>query len=119
MVFIQLLRNPDYYDLLTQYQPLVVGLDDTELSARFYSVLSMSEYFLGHFDQTIKIGTKAIEFCKAAEHPEFAYNAYMVILWGYLWICDYDKLNSLKEDVLCLLEKKFELQLYVHTFITS
>lgn len=119
MVFVQLLKFQDYYDLLNQFQTIVVGLDDTELSARFYSALSASEYFLGHFEQTIKIGTKAIELSESAGHPEYAYIAYWVILWSYLWICDYDKLHSLKEDVLGLLEKKFELMLYVHAFITS
>jgi class 3 adenylate cyclase len=118
-VFALLLRMQDYNDLLAKYQPLVVDLNVTELSARFYSALAWSEYFLGHFDHSIKIGEKAVELSEAAGHPEYAYQAYMELLWSYIWTCNYDKFHSLKEGVLCLLEKKFELQLYIQQFIAS
>jgi class 3 adenylate cyclase/tetratricopeptide (TPR) repeat protein len=119
LVFLSFLKIQDYNDLLTQYLSLVVSLEDNELSSRFYSALGFSEYFLGHFDQTIKIGTKAIELSKAIGHPEHSYYAYIMLLWSYVWTCDYNKFHSLKEEVLSSLVKKFELQLYVHTFITS
>jgi len=36
-------------------------------------------------------------------------------IYSYFWTCDYDKLHALKKDVMHLLDKKFNLLLYVHT----
>ena len=73
-VFFLLLKMQKYYELLIQYQPLVVRLDDIELSVKFYTSLSGCEYWIGFFDQSIKTGIKAIELGKACGHPEYAYN---------------------------------------------
>ena len=115
-VFFLLLKMQKYYELLIQYQPLVVSLDDTELSARFYTSLSGCEYWIGFFDQSIETGIKAIELSKACGHPEYAYNAYVTTIYSYVWTCDYDKLHALKKDVMHLLDKKFNLLLYVHAY---
>ncbi|MBC2713682.1 MAG: AAA family ATPase [Desulfobacteraceae bacterium] len=115
-VFALLLRFQEYYDLLTSYEPVAVDLDDIELLAKFYAVLTASEISLGHLDQAIEKGTRAIDLSKAAGHPEYATNAYISILWGYAWTCEYDKVHALKEDILYLLENQFNLKLYVYTF---
>jgi tetratricopeptide (TPR) repeat protein len=114
-VFFLLLKMQKYYELLIQYQPLAVSLDDTELSARFYTSLSGCEYWVGFFDQSIETGNKAIELSKISGHPEYAYNACVTTMYSYVLTCDYDKLHALKKDVLHLLDKKFNLLLYVHT----
>ena len=115
-VFLLLLKMQQYYELMIQYQPLVVRLDDTELSARFYTSLSGCEYWVGFFDQSIETGNKAIELSKASGHPEYSYNACVTTIYSYVLTCDYDKLDALKNDVLHLLDKKFNLLLYVHTY---
>ena len=42
--------------------------------------------------------------------------AYVTTIYSYVWTCDYDKLHALKNDVLHLLDKKFNLLLYVHAY---
>ena len=115
-VFFLLLKMQKYYELLIQYQPLVVRLDDIELSVKFYTSLSGCEYWIGFFDQSIKTGIKAIELGKASGHPEYAYNACVTTMYSYVWTCDYDKLHALKNDVMHLLDNKFNLLLYVHAY---
>ena len=61
-------------------------------------------------------GNKAIELSKTSGHPEYAYNACVTTMYSYVWTCDYDKLHALKNDVLHLLDNKFNLLLYVHAY---
>ena len=63
IVFLLLFRSPEYYDLLTRYEPMARGLGNPELLGAFYARLGHCEYSFGHFDQAIQTLTKAAELC--------------------------------------------------------
>ena len=115
-VFLLLLKNRDYHELLNRYKSWVATVDDTGIAARYYSSLSACEYWLGFFNQAIETGKKAIGLSKASGHPEYAYNTYVTTMYTYVWTCDYGKLHTLQNDLFDLMDKKFNLQLYVHTY---
>ncbi|MBC2717818.1 MAG: AAA family ATPase [Desulfobacteraceae bacterium] len=115
-VFALLLRIPEYYDLLKRYEPMAADSKETELLAMFYSALAVCEANFGHFDQSIETGTKAIEFSNAAGSPESAYNAYFPIILSYACTCQYDKTHELNKEIQSMLEKQFDLRVYVYSF---
>ena len=65
IVFLLLFRSPEYYDLLTRYEPMARGLGNPELLGAFYARLGHCEYSFGNFDQAIQTLTKAAELAEA------------------------------------------------------
>ena len=112
-VFRVLFKTPEYYDLLTRYEPMARGLENPELLGTFYARLGYCEYTFGQFDQAIKTSTKAAELCESGENAEDAGHAYSYLAWSHLYRGDYDRVLALKEDVLRNMEQRFNLRWYV------
>jgi tetratricopeptide (TPR) repeat protein len=118
-VFGLLLRFQEYYHLLLRYEQMAIDLNDKELLARFYSELSASELSLGHLDLALQTGTKAVDLSISVGHPEYATNALLSMAWAYVWSGEYEKLHNLKDHILNLLNRQFNLKLYVYTFCAA
>ena len=58
--------------------------------------------------QAIHTLTKAAELCEAAGNPEDAGQAYMLLQWSHVLQGDYDQVLALKEDVLRMMEQRFQ-----------
>jgi class 3 adenylate cyclase/tetratricopeptide (TPR) repeat protein len=116
LVFFLLLKYPEYYDLLTRYEPMAVGLGNPGLLGAFYFGMAGSEYWLGNFDPAIQKATKAVDLCEAVGNFEGAGFAYLGMQWSYLYKGDYDKAIALKEDTLGMTEKQFNLRVYMWAF---
>jgi len=116
VVFFLLLKVPEYYKLVVQYEPMAVSLGQVELLAKFYSVLTGCAFSFGNFDQCIETGTKAIEYAKASGHLENALESYATILWSYNYKADYHKIHTLKKEFLSYLEKNFDLRGNVYCY---
>jgi tetratricopeptide (TPR) repeat protein len=117
IVFLLLFKSPEYYDLLTRYEPMASALGNPELLGAFYGRLGECEYSFGNYDQAIQTLTKAAELAEASGNAEDA--AYAYVFWGFSHFDrgDYDQVLALKEDVLRTMEQQFNL--FFHTYALS
>ena len=119
IVFQLLFKFPEYYDLLTRYEPIAVGLGDPGLLGALYASLGHCEYAFGDFDKVIRTGTKATELCEAAGNAEDAGFAYLLRQWSHLYKGDYHQALALKADVLRKMEQRFNLRWYAWAFAAA
>jgi len=117
IVFLLLFRSPEYYDLLTRYEPMARGLGNPELLGAFYARLGHCEYSFGNTDQAIQTLTKAAELAEASGNIEEAGYAYVFLGFSHFDRGDFERVLALKEDVLRTLEQRFNLHL--HTYALS
>jgi len=115
-MFFLLFRSSEYYDLLTRYEPMAVRLGNQGLLGALNARLAQCEWWPGRFDQAIERGSKAIELCEVAGNAEGAGMAYLAMQWSYLFKGDYDRVLALKQDILRIMEQRFDLRTYVWAF---
>jgi len=108
-----LLKIPEYYDLLTRYEPTASGLIDPELLGAFYGRLGQCQFTFGHYDQAIETLTKAAKLCEDAGNFEGAGHAYTYLGWSLVDRGDLERVIALKEDVVRKMEQRFNLRWYV------
>jgi class 3 adenylate cyclase/tetratricopeptide (TPR) repeat protein len=111
--FMLLLKFPEYYDLLTRYEPTASGLGDPKLLGAFYGRLGQCEFSFGH-SSTIHTLGKAIELCREAGNAEEAGYAYLYLSWSHMDRGDYERVLALKEDVLRMMKQQFNLRIYAY-----
>jgi tetratricopeptide (TPR) repeat protein len=119
VVFYLLLRSPEYYDLLTRYEPMVRGLGNPELLGAFYARLGNCEYSFGNYDKGIQTLTKAAELAEASGNVEEAGYAYVFWQFCHLDRGDYDRVLALKEDVLRMMEQQFNLRFHTYALCAT
>jgi tetratricopeptide (TPR) repeat protein len=112
-VFQLLFKLPEYYELLKRYKPMAIELNDEKLLGALYSGMGTIEWWFGYLDQSIQTVTKATRLSKAAGDDENVGLQLLSLQWGYLWKGDYDQVIRLKEEVLGIMEQKFNLRCYV------
>jgi tetratricopeptide (TPR) repeat protein len=112
IVFFLLLRHPEYYDLLTRYEPTAKALGNPELLGAFYARLGYCEFSFGNYDQGIQTLTKAAELAEASGNVEEAGYAYVFLEFSHFDRGDYDRVLALKEDVLRNMEHQFNLRFH-------
>jgi tetratricopeptide (TPR) repeat protein len=112
-VFMLLLKTPEYYDLLTRYEPMALELGNQALLGAFYTRMGNCVRGSGQFDQAIKTLTKAAELCEAAGNAEDAGHAYAFLGWSHLYRGDFDRVLAVKENLLRTTEQRFNLRWYV------
>jgi class 3 adenylate cyclase/tetratricopeptide (TPR) repeat protein len=111
--FFLLIKMPEYYDLLTGFEPMARGLGNPELLGAFYARLGHCHFAFGHYDQAIQTLTKAAELCETAGNAKDAGFAYTFLEWTHSDIGDFDRVLALKEDFLRTMEQCFNLRWYV------
>jgi len=116
-VFDLLFKLPEYYALLTRYESMAEGLGNPELLGAFYARMGHCEYSFGRFDEGIKTLTKAAELCEAAGNAEDAGYAYAWLEWSHLYRGHFDRVLALKEELLRVMEQRFNLRWYVRGLI--
>jgi tetratricopeptide (TPR) repeat protein len=112
-VMILLFKSQEYYNLLTRYEPLAVSVGDSGLLGAFYGRLGWCAYTFGAVDQATPILTKAAELCEATGNAADAGLAYMVLQWIHFWQGNYDRVLTLKEEVLRTMAQQFHLRSYM------
>jgi len=115
--FMLLLKIPEYYDLLTRYEPTASVLGNPELLGAFYSRLGQCEFSFGHYDNAIHTLGKAAELAEVSGNVEEAGYAYVFRAFSHFDRGDYDRVLALKEDVLRTMEHQFNLRF--HTYALS
>ena len=117
IVFLLLFKSPEYYDLLTRYEPMARGLGNPELLGAFYARLGHCEYSFANIDQAIQTLTKAAELAEASGNVEEAGYAYVFWEFSHFDRGDFERVLALKEDVLRTMEQRFNLRW--HTYALS
>jgi tetratricopeptide (TPR) repeat protein len=111
--FFLLIKMPEYYDLLTRFEPTARGLIDPGLLGAFYGRLGQCQFTFGHYDQAIETLTKAAKLCEDVGNVEGAGHAYTYLGWSLVDRGDLEQVIALKEDVLHKMEQRFNLRWYV------
>src|SRR5262249_36595810 len=114
VVMLLLLRLPEYYDLLTRYEVMAVRVGQPDLLASFQAAMGWCEWSFGDFDRAIHTLTQAVARCEAVENFERAGQVYVHLQWSRLQKGDYAQVLSLKEDVLRMMEHKFNVRWCVY-----
>ncbi|MBI3327561.1 MAG: hypothetical protein HYZ81_12775 [Nitrospinae bacterium] len=112
-VMVLLSKFPEYHDLLTRYEAMVVGLDHPGLLGAFYARLGWCEWCFGAFDQAIHTLTKAVDLCEAAGNADDAAQAYMILEWSHLFKGDYSQVFAPKEQALRMMEQRVHCRWYM------
>jgi class 3 adenylate cyclase/tetratricopeptide (TPR) repeat protein len=113
-VFFLLFQSPDYYDLLTRFEPTARGLGNPELLGAFYARLGQCEFSFCNYDQAIQTFGKAAELCQDAGNVEDAGYAYVYWEFSHFDRGDFERVLALKEDVLRTMEQQFNLRFYTY-----
>jgi tetratricopeptide (TPR) repeat protein len=113
-VFQLLFREPEYYDFLTQYEPMAVKLDNPWLLGALYAQMGRCEWVFGNQQKAIQTCTKAAELCDASGNTEGAGFAYGVLQWAHLFMGRFDKAVDLKGKVLRKMEGRFSIRWSVY-----
>ena len=58
LVFTLLFQVPEYYDHLTRYESVAIGLENQGLLGAFYVGMGLCEWWLGNYDKAIQFETK-------------------------------------------------------------
>ncbi len=109
-----LLKIPEYYNLLTLYEPTARVLGNPELLGAFYGRLGHCHFTFGHYDQAIQTLTKAAELCEASGNAEDAVHAYSYLEWSHLYRGNFDRVLALKEDLIRTMEQRFNFRWYTY-----
>ena len=112
-VFDQLFKVPEYYELLTRYEPIASVLDYPELLGAYYVGLGRCEYSFGNFEQAIQTLSKAAELAEASGNVEETGHAYAELEWNHLYRGNYNIVLTLKEQALRKMEQRFNLRWYI------
>jgi tetratricopeptide (TPR) repeat protein len=113
-VFLLLFKSPEYYELLTRYEPMARDLGNLELLGAFYARLGHCEFSFCHFDHAIQTLTKAAELAEVSGNVEEAGYAYVFSEFCHFDRGDYERVLALKEDVLRTMEQQFNLRFYTY-----
>jgi class 3 adenylate cyclase/tetratricopeptide (TPR) repeat protein len=90
--FMLLIQFPQYYDLLTRYEPMA---------------------------KAIQTFAKAAELCQGAGNVEDAGYAYVYWQFSHFDKGDFERVLVLKEDVLRMLERRFNLRFYTYALAVA
>jgi class 3 adenylate cyclase/tetratricopeptide (TPR) repeat protein len=113
--FLLLLKTPEYYDLLTHYESIAVGLENPELLGALYARMGDCEFSFGNYDQSIRSLTKAAQLAEAAGNVEEAGYAYLRLQWSNTMRGNFERVLALNKDILRMMEKRFNFQIYTYS----
>jgi tetratricopeptide (TPR) repeat protein len=113
MVFALLFKTPEYYDLLTRYEPLMSKLGSPGLRGAFYARLGACQWWFGFLDEAIQTLTEAAELCEAAGNAEDSVIAYAYLQWSYLVKGDPERVLALNKDILRKTDERIDLRWHV------
>jgi class 3 adenylate cyclase/tetratricopeptide (TPR) repeat protein len=109
----RLFKFQEYYDHLIRYEPMAKRLGNTEVLGAYYGRLGHCHFAFGHYDQAIQTLTEAVELCEAARNAKDAGHAYVYLILSHSDRGDYERVLTLKEDLLRTIEENFNVRLYV------
>jgi predicted ATPase len=100
MIYLLLLKIPEYYELLTRYEPMVAQMDSPHLAGPFYGRLGNTEWFFGLFDSSVQNSKRGAELCELAGDVEGTGLALNAMQWSHFMRGDLERAVGLKEEIL-------------------
>lgn len=82
VMFQLLLQTPQYYELLSRYDSIVVELDNTRLVGEFYASKAWCQVMYGSYHQATKNEKKGLRLCELAVDAEGVGRSYAALQWG-------------------------------------
>ncbi len=114
LVFMMLLKFPEYYRLLKQYEPIASGSKDQRILGLFCSCMGLCEWWRGMLDQALQYTNRAIGLFEGIERTGDATAfAYFVLIYTHLFKGNLEKVLIYKEEALRVLEQEFNLRFFV------
>jgi tetratricopeptide (TPR) repeat protein len=119
VVMVQLLRIPEYYDLLMCHESMALALDNPGLVGAFQGRRGLCAWSFGDFREAVPLLTQAVNLCEAGKNAENAGQAYCTLLWCYLYKGDYNEVFVVKGNFLRTVEHGFNLRWYLYVLTGS
>jgi class 3 adenylate cyclase/tetratricopeptide (TPR) repeat protein len=110
-VMLLLLKFNEYYEYLTRYESIAIGLEDPGLLGAYYGRVGTCEWSFGNFKQALQTNSKASELCNIAKNPIEAGYAYMQLAWDHLYLGDFKQVLIFKDLTMRAMERQFNLRI--------
>jgi class 3 adenylate cyclase/tetratricopeptide (TPR) repeat protein len=114
VVFQNLFRMQEYYDLLTRYEPIALELDDPALLGPLVQQIGHCDWTFGRFEQAERRFQAAARMLEAAGNYAVAAQTYQISMWNYNCMGEFEKALQLRERAERAWEKGPNLRWYVY-----
>jgi tetratricopeptide (TPR) repeat protein len=114
VVFQNLFRMQEYYELLTRYEPIAVELNDPTLLGPLIQQIGHCDWTFGRFDQAHERFAAAAELLEPAGNYAVAAQTYQIWMWNYNNTGDFREVLALRERAERAWEKGPNLRWYVY-----
>ena len=111
--FFQLYQYPEYRDVLARYESVAEKLENQRLLGSYWARVGHCQWWLGDSDKGLRSLNKAAEVCRASQYFEETAYVYLQMQWLHKLQARYDRVFSLHERALRIIEKQFRLRYYV------
>ena len=118
-IFMQLLKMPEFFNLLERYHSTAVGLGDTWLLGNFFGCVGYCQWLFGHIDEAVETLNRAVETLETSGYFAEAGYCYQWLQWCHMIKGNYDQAIALKEEVLRRVDKRSQLWTYVYSLTVS
>jgi tetratricopeptide (TPR) repeat protein len=110
-VMLLLLKFNEYYEYLTRYESIAIGLEDPGLLGAYYGRVGTCEWSFGNCNRALQTNSKASELCNIAKNPIEAGYAYQQLAWDHLYLGDFKQVLIFKDLVRRAMERQFNLRI--------
>jgi class 3 adenylate cyclase/tetratricopeptide (TPR) repeat protein len=118
-IFMQLLKMPEFHNLLERYHSTAVGLGDSWLLGNFLGCVGYCQWLFGHIDEAVETLNRAVETLEGSGYVVEAGYCYQWLQWCHMIKGNYDQAIVLKEEVLRRVDKRSQLWTYVNSLTVS
>jgi class 3 adenylate cyclase/tetratricopeptide (TPR) repeat protein len=113
-VFVLTFQMERFYELLTEHEPIAVGLEDRGLLGRFYACLGHCHWFFGRFDEALAVHAIGVRLSEEQRDWEGAAHHYMQMMWDHLCTGAFAAAAALAPEARRCLDGGFNLRWYVY-----
>lgn len=117
--FYLLFRLPEYYELLSRFEPMAAAIDVVGVRGAFYSRMAFCEFSFGHFDRALGHALEAAALCDESGDQAQAAFALYVAECCLLYKGDLAEAVALGEKALSKLSESFDLVVYVRVRVVT
>ena len=109
-VMLLLLRFQEYYDHLSRYESMAIGLEDPDLLGAYYGRMGCCEWSFGNFNLAIQTNTKASELCDITKNPVEVGYVNQQLAWDHLYRANFEQVLIFKDLTMRAMKRKFNLR---------
>ncbi|MBI3271827.1 MAG: AAA family ATPase [Planctomycetes bacterium] len=113
---ILLLKFHEHQELFLRHMEVAESLGDADLLGRWYCCIGHFHYWLGRFDEAIRVLTLAVTWCEKAGNVEALGRSYVILEWSNLYIGEHEKALALSEPARRATEQARDLRYLVWAY---